>query len=139
MLLFTEAGAAASDEFVPYLRPTNGSSAVRLGKGGAIALSPDGKWAAVVDLVPERLSLLPTGAGNARVMNKGSIEQYDFAGWWSGDGKSIGLFADASHFRAVCDGRLQVDLFFAVRRPDKSRKNARSGNVFPRGEIHMNL
>jgi Tol biopolymer transport system component len=93
MLLFTEAGAAASDEFVPYLRPTNGSSAVPLGKGGAIALSPDGKWAAVVDLVPERLSLLPTGAGNARVMDKGSIEQYDFAGWWSGDGRSISFAA----------------------------------------------
>jgi Tol biopolymer transport system component len=93
MLLFTEAGAAASDEFVPYLRPTNGSSAVRLGKGAAIALSPDGKWAAVVDLVPERLSLLPTGAGNARAMDKGSIEQYDFAGWWSGDGKSISFAA----------------------------------------------
>jgi hypothetical protein len=31
-LLFTEAGGAATDEFVPYLSPTDGSPAVRLAK-----------------------------------------------------------------------------------------------------------
>jgi eukaryotic-like serine/threonine-protein kinase len=88
-LLFTEAGGAATDEFVPYLRPTDGSAAVRLGKGAAIALSPDANWAAVNDLTSNTLSLIPTGAGQRRQLQRGDISQYDFPGWWSADGKVL--------------------------------------------------
>ena len=92
-LLFTEAGGAATDEFVPYVRPTDGSPAVRLGKGAAIALSPDANWAAVNDLTSNTLSLIPTGAGQSRQLQRGHISQYDFPGWWSADGKVLSFAA----------------------------------------------
>jgi eukaryotic-like serine/threonine-protein kinase len=93
LLLFSEAGGAATDTFLPYLRPTDGSPPVRLGKGAAIALSPDGKWAAVNDVIANKLSLIPTGAGNARLLDSGAISQYDFPGWWSADGKTLSFVA----------------------------------------------
>ena len=101
LLLFSEAGASATDEFAPYLRPTDGSPPVRLGKGAAIALSPDGKWAAVNDLTSNTLSLVPTGAGRARQLESGPIQQYDFPGWWSGDGKTLSFVA-REHGRGMC-------------------------------------
>lgn len=100
LLLFTEAGGAATDEFAPYLRPTDGSSAVRLGKGAAIALSPDANWAAVNDLSSNTLSLVPTGAGRARQLESGHFSQYDFPGWWSADGKVL-TFAAQEHSRGM--------------------------------------
>jgi hypothetical protein len=100
-LLFTEAGAAANDQFIPFLRPTDGSAPVRLGNGAAIALSPDGKWAAVVDMVSNRLSLLPTGAGQVRELERGPIEHYDFPGWWSGDGRVL-TYAAQERDRGIC-------------------------------------
>ena len=48
-----------------YIRQTNGTPAVRLGEGEALALSPDGKWALTQRLSPSRLVLLPTGEGTA--------------------------------------------------------------------------
>jgi hypothetical protein len=39
---------------------------IRLGDGSARSLSPDGKWVLSVIGIPERLALLPTGAGGAR-------------------------------------------------------------------------
>ena len=49
-----------------YLRQTDGSPAVRLGDGGAQALSPDGKWALALQVTGRSSSLLPTGAGEAK-------------------------------------------------------------------------
>jgi Tol biopolymer transport system component len=53
-----------------YLRPTDGSPAIRLGPGRAVALSSDGSWAVVLeDEVSGRLSLVPTGAGEPRTVD----------------------------------------------------------------------
>jgi serine/threonine protein kinase len=49
-----------------YIRKTDGSPAVRLGKGFCKALSPDGKWAISLPSAPSpQLVLLPTGAAEA--------------------------------------------------------------------------
>jgi hypothetical protein len=48
-----------------YLRGTDGSPAVRLGDGTALALSPDGRWAIARSASPH-LDLIPTGAGAVR-------------------------------------------------------------------------
>jgi hypothetical protein len=92
-LLFTEAGSAASDSYATYLRATDGSPAVRLSNGGAIALSPDGKWAAVDDVFQNALRLVPSGAGTSRTLDKGPLRQYDFPGWWSEDGTTLAFVA----------------------------------------------
>ena len=72
---FTEEAEGGGPGYSVYLRKTDGSPAVRLGEGEAIALSPDGKWvlAALVRLNPPPLVLLPTGAGEPKPLPKDSI------------------------------------------------------------------
>jgi Tol biopolymer transport system component len=92
MLLFAEQGFAGGPQYATYLRPTDGSPAIRLGKGNAQALSPDGKWALVLDLAPpSQLVLLPTGAGEPKRLPRHTITHYQ-AGWWLADGRSV-MFA----------------------------------------------
>ena len=83
------AGEGAGINYAVYLRQTDGSPAVRLGDGALARLSPDGKWALTVLFTPPQLVLLPTGAGEARTLERGPIEQYsDEAGWFP-DGKQV--------------------------------------------------
>ena len=52
-----------------YFRKANESHAIRLGDGKALALSPDGKQAlSLLRTFPPQLSVLPTGAGEARMV-----------------------------------------------------------------------
>jgi Tol biopolymer transport system component len=72
-LVFTETGEGSGATPAVYLRKMDGSPAVKLGEGSAIALSPDGRWvlasAPSGGGKPGRLVLLPTGAGESRVVN----------------------------------------------------------------------
>lgn len=74
-LLISEQGEGGGPGYGVFLRPTNGSPAVRLGTGEAIALSPDGKWVIAQDLGtdPPQFILLPTGAGQARKLTDDDI------------------------------------------------------------------
>jgi hypothetical protein len=66
-LLISEQGSGAGRDYSVFLRRTDGSPAVRLGEGAAVALSPDGRWVlSVLGLAPGRMVLLPTGAGESR-------------------------------------------------------------------------
>jgi Tol biopolymer transport system component len=67
-ILFEELSYGAARNPAIYIRKTDGSPAVRLGDGNRPALSPDGKWVAcIVNAGSDtQLSLLPTGAGEAR-------------------------------------------------------------------------
>jgi len=68
-ILFTELGEGGGERGSVYFRGTDGSPAVRLGDGVALALSPDGRWALARSAAdPRRLSLLPTGAGEPRAL-----------------------------------------------------------------------
>jgi Tol biopolymer transport system component len=90
MLLFYEGGEGSSGSATVYLRRTDGSPAVRLGQGNALALSPDGRWALSATNDNSELHLLPTGVGKARQIES-SVESYQWAGFLPG-GKQI-LFA----------------------------------------------
>jgi Tol biopolymer transport system component/predicted Ser/Thr protein kinase len=94
-LLFDEEGGGGALDYskssgftyAVYLRKTDGSPAVLLGEGGAVALSPDGKWAIVqTQDTPSRLRLLPTGPGQPRDLT-GDINHV-WARWFP-DGKRI--------------------------------------------------
>src|ERR1700758_2570254 len=94
-LLFDEEGGGGALDYsksggftyAVYLRKTDGSPAVLLGEGGAVALSPDGKWAIVqTQDSPSRLRLLPTGAGEPKDI-PGNINHV-WARWFA-DGKRI--------------------------------------------------
>jgi serine/threonine protein kinase/Tol biopolymer transport system component len=98
-LLFDEEGGGGSLDYsksgglsyAVYLRKTDGSPAVLLGPGGAVALSPDGKWAvSQTQDSPSQLRLLPTGAGEARTLTNDNIS-HSWAHWFP-DGKRL-LFA----------------------------------------------
>jgi serine/threonine protein kinase/Tol biopolymer transport system component len=76
-LLFTEEREAACvprKDVQSFLRRTDGAPAVRISKGRAWALSPDGKWALVSPQAPfNTLRLVPTGAGEPRDLPSGSL------------------------------------------------------------------
>ena len=87
-LLFTESGEAGGANYAAYLRETDGSPAVRLGDGSALALSPDKKL--VVGGLPKppvQFFLLPTGAGEARPLTHDNINHI----WtrWFPDGNRL--------------------------------------------------
>ena len=75
LMLFIEAGEAGGGEYAVFSRDTNGTSAVRLGQGSALALSPDGKWTLVLrqNMSPPDFVLLPTGVGEQRAVSTGSV------------------------------------------------------------------
>jgi Tol biopolymer transport system component/predicted Ser/Thr protein kinase len=91
-VLFTEGGEGARTEGA-YLRKTDGSPAVRIGNGYAFGLSPDGRWAlSVVSKPPAQLFLLPTGAGEPRVLPRGKIFVYaGFQATWFADSRRFVL------------------------------------------------
>jgi eukaryotic-like serine/threonine-protein kinase len=90
-ILFAEGGDAtrSGEDYVTYLRGTDGSPAVRLGPGVPLELSPDGKWALVLGSTraPSQLVLLPTGTGEARQITHDAIHHQGAA--WTPDGKGI--------------------------------------------------
>ncbi len=93
-LLFDEEGIGGGVQYgevqdltyAVYVRNTDGTPAVRLGEGGAAALSPDQKWAIIATPgSPAQLRLLPTGAGETQSLTNDTIN-HQWARWFP-DGK----------------------------------------------------
>jgi Tol biopolymer transport system component/predicted Ser/Thr protein kinase len=93
-LLFDEEGIGGGVQYgdtqdltyAVYVRNTDGTPAIRLGEGGASALSPDQKWVLVVTPIsPGQMRLLPTGAGETQSLTSDSIN-HQWARWFP-DGK----------------------------------------------------
>jgi Tol biopolymer transport system component len=67
LLLFDESGEGGGTAGGAYLRPTDGSPAVRLGDGVGVALSPDGEWALTRTFEgADRFVLVPVKAGQPK-------------------------------------------------------------------------
>ncbi len=107
MLLFDEEGGGGSLaysksgglSYAVYIRKTDGSPAVLLGAGGAVALSPDGKSViAQTQDSPSQLRLLTTGAGEAKDLTKDNIN-HSWAQWFP-DGKRV-LFSGNEQGKGV--------------------------------------
>ena len=86
-LLFVE-GAASADSGA-YLRQTDGSPPILLGKGDPIALSPDGRWAVVGGPGMVRFTILPTGVGETRTLEPGSVVSKSTFCRWLPDGRLL--------------------------------------------------
>jgi len=81
-------GDAQDLTYAVYVRDTDGTPAIRLGEGGASALSPDQKWVIVVTpIAPGQLRLLPTGAGETQSLTTDNIN-HQWARWFP-DGKRL--------------------------------------------------
>ncbi len=89
-LLFDEQGRGR-ENYLCYLRKTDGSPAVLLATARGFALSPDGRWAAATNPDASQLTLLPTGPGSPRRLPTAGLI-YQWAGFFP-DGKRIFLTA----------------------------------------------
>ena len=90
-ILFDETGAGGGEEHGVYIRQTDGSPAVRLGDGTAIAFSPDGRYALSGVGSRNAIQLLPVGAGDVRTVPAEGL-QVQWADWFP-DGESLCLTA----------------------------------------------
>jgi Tol biopolymer transport system component len=84
LLAFTESGEGAGEKYGVYVRPTDGSPAVRLGDGAVRSLSPDGKWVAAEQPGSggTSLQILPTGAGETRKLDLAPLERSTGTRWF---------------------------------------------------------
>jgi len=107
-LVFVELSSGEGRNAAIYLRKTDGSPAVRLGYGNRPALSPDGKWVAIIHRQPARsqLMLLPTGPGELRTLDLEDMH-YESVEWFP-DGKRI-LFTGNQPGRPVRSWMYELD------------------------------
>jgi eukaryotic-like serine/threonine-protein kinase len=80
-LLFDEEGVGGGGNYSVYLRKVAEDSAVRLGDGQSVALSPDGKWVLALTMSsPAQFILLPSGAGDAQQITHDTL-YHSWARW----------------------------------------------------------
>jgi Tol biopolymer transport system component len=107
-ILMGDESSASGTHHASFLRNVDGSSAVRVGEGDGIALSPDGEWV-LSRIPPDELVLLPTGAGEVRRLTLSGAGtdsagkqtprtaiRADLPGDWLPDGKHIAYVGDDS-------------------------------------------
>jgi dipeptidyl aminopeptidase/acylaminoacyl peptidase len=106
MVLISEQGDATKEDYLLYLRPTDGSPGIELGTGLGATISPDGRFVAAVRRGgSESLILYPTGVGEPKVVALPGLKPI----WacWSPDGRRLLVSADAPNRPA---GLYETDL-----------------------------
>ena len=90
-IVFEEGNVTSAEGYGFFLRDTAGGAPLPLGAGGAVALSPDARWVAIVKgrIQDDReLVLVPTGPGVPRKLDVGDVRMIARAGAWiAGAGK----------------------------------------------------
>ena len=86
-VLFDEEGEGGGHDYTVYIRKTDGSPAIRVGPGRAVALSPDGKGVIAEDIKTRQYILYPTGAGEEKQLTRDNLVHG--SGRWTPDGKWI--------------------------------------------------
>ena len=100
-ILFDEEGVESGPTYTVAMRDMRGSPPIPIGQGMAGNLSPDGKWASTI-ISNARLLLLPTGAGTAKQMSPGDIQQYWHGAYWMPDGKEVVFSANRAGHAVQC-------------------------------------
>jgi serine/threonine protein kinase len=96
-IAFNDWGAAAGASSLAYLRKTDGSPAIKLGRWADAVFSPDGTRVLALEATTLRhLALLPTGAGEAQMLNSSSMQALASIGFMP-DGKAIYFAGDDGH------------------------------------------
>ena len=95
-ILFEEEGDGGGPNYTVFLRDTDGSPPARIGEGVAGAISPDGRWVITKPAKGGQLNLVPTGAGESRVLTHDAVS-YGGVRFFS-DGKRLLAFGiEAGH------------------------------------------
>ncbi len=89
LLINEQAAGGGTPLYAVYVRKIDGSPAVRIGEGSSPAFSPDNNWAVAL-LLGSRpaIALLPTGAGQGRMLDRGPLADYKAASWFP-DGRRL--------------------------------------------------
>ena len=72
-ILFEEEGDGGGPNYTVFLRDTDGSPPVKIGEGISEAISPDAKFAITLPAKGGTLNLVPTGAGEARMLTHDAV------------------------------------------------------------------
>jgi Tol biopolymer transport system component len=72
-ILFFDVGEAGGPNYTVFLRDVDGSPPATIGEGKAGALSPDGKWMVTQSAKGGPLKLVPTGAGESKILTQDSV------------------------------------------------------------------
>jgi DNA-binding winged helix-turn-helix (wHTH) protein/Tol biopolymer transport system component len=91
VILFEETGEGGGAHHAVYIRRSGARSAVRVGDGFALALSPDANWVVTLpDADPTSLNLIPLNPGQPRVLSGHGLK-YEYARFFpSGDRLLVG-------------------------------------------------
>jgi Tol biopolymer transport system component len=95
-ILFEEEGDGGGPNYTVFLRDTDGSPPARIGEGNAEAISPDEKWVITKPAKGGSLSLVPTGAGEARQLTHDDIS-YGAVRWMPDGKRLLALGIEAGH------------------------------------------
>jgi eukaryotic-like serine/threonine-protein kinase len=88
LVLMTDSASGAAANYQIYLAKMDGSPPILLGKGSAQDISPDNNWVvSASEHFANKVSLLPTGAGQERTLDTGSV--FVNAARWFPDGKRL--------------------------------------------------
>ncbi len=95
-VLFEEAGDIGGPNYTVFVRDSDGSPPVRIGGGVGLAISPDGKWVITQSAKGGPLSLVPTGAGQARQLTHDNVS-YERVRWLAGGQELLASGSEAGH------------------------------------------
>src|SRR4051812_24958263 len=88
LLMFGDESQSAGQNYAVAIRRTDGSAAIRLGEGSAIALSPDGSHALAQIFTPPQIVVYPVGPGEPVKLKLAPLEQAN-ARTWTSDGTRV--------------------------------------------------
>ena len=95
-ILFEEEAEGGGPNYTVFLRDTDGSPPVKMGDGIAWAISPDGKWVVTAPHKDGVLSIVPTGAGEARQLTHDKIS-YGYARYLQDGGHLLANGIEPGH------------------------------------------
>ena len=97
LLAFSDLSPSAGNDYAVALRHTDGSGVVRLGPGGTLAISRDGKHVLAELPSTGKLLVYPTGAGSPVTLDSGGVSSYRYIGqFFAGDTRVIVCGSTAS-------------------------------------------